>query len=113
MRKRPQDPEGYPKAMMVSALQEDGLTDAWEAIRTLVSWRKTESIWSRVRAAQARYWFEEDVRRALLAQLGTEQATADLARLGAEVAAGQIRPAAAAQEFMAVLKKTQTGKRGN
>lgn len=113
MRNRPQDPEGYPKAMMVSALQEDGLTDAWEAIRTLVSWRKTESIWSRVRAAQARYWFEEDVRRALLAQLGTEQAIADLARLGAEVAAGQIRPAAAAQEFMAVLKKTQTGKRGN
>jgi LAO/AO transport system kinase len=35
LRKRPQDPEGFPKAMMVSALEEEGLQTAWEEMTTL------------------------------------------------------------------------------
>ena len=33
LRKRPQDPEGFPKPICVSALEEDGLERAWERIK--------------------------------------------------------------------------------
>ena len=65
LRKRPQDPEGYPQARMVSALEEGGLREAWEAMRTLVDWRRENGLWDRTRAEQARYWLAEDVRQAL------------------------------------------------
>ncbi len=103
--KRPQDPDGFPKAMTVSALEEDGLAQAWEEITTLTNWRKAESHWACMRAEQARFWFEQDVRQALLAQLEQGAAKSDLAQLGDAVAAGQISPATAAQEMLARLGK--------
>jgi len=106
LRKRPQDPEGFPKAMTVSALQEDGLAQAWDEITTLVNWRKTESHWTRARAEQARFWFEQELRQALLAQLEHGQAKTAVAQLGDAVASGEMSPAAAAQEMLARLGKT-------
>ena len=38
MRKRPQDPEGYPRAMTVSALEQRGLPEVWETLQTLSNW---------------------------------------------------------------------------
>ena len=35
LRKRPQDPEGFPKAMTVSALEENGLETAWDEMTAL------------------------------------------------------------------------------
>ncbi len=110
MRKRPQDPEGYPRALMVSALQEDGLAEAWSVMSELVEWRKAHGVWGRVRSDQARYWFQEDVRRALLAQLDTPKAKAELDRLGAQVAAGETRPARAADAFVAALSDKRASK---
>ena len=55
LRKRPQDPEGYPKAMMVSALQENGLEAVWDDIVTLIDWRQTNGFWDQTRADQARW----------------------------------------------------------
>ena len=40
LRKRPQDPSGFPKAMMVSALEQAGLETAWEEMQHLVDWRR-------------------------------------------------------------------------
>ncbi len=103
LRKRPQDPEGYPQARMVSALEEGGLRGAWEAMRTLVDWRRENGLWDRTRAEQARYWLAEDVRQALLAPLETARGRAALDDLGARVAAAEITPTAAAAELLARL----------
>ncbi|UWR14416.1 methylmalonyl Co-A mutase-associated GTPase MeaB [Sulfitobacter sp. M368] len=100
LRKRPQDPDGYPKAMTVSALQENGLGEAWEALETLTDWRRANGFWDRTRAAQARYWFNEDVKQRLLARLQAPDAQAALADLGDKVAEGAVDPAAAAQDFV-------------
>jgi LAO/AO transport system kinase len=103
LRKRPQDPPGFPKAMMVSALNEQGLQDAWRDISMLVDWRRAEGFWDATRAAQQRYWFEEDIRTALLARLQTPQARQLLEALGGQVAAGRKAPALAAREFLDTL----------
>ncbi|KIN60229.1 Arginine/ornithine transport system ATPase [Sulfitobacter noctilucae] len=100
LRKRAQDPDGYPCAMTVSALQEDGLDAAWERIEALVEWRRQNGFWERTRAAQARYWFTEDVKQRLLAQLQMPEARTALAALGDEVAAGEVDPSVAAQQFV-------------
>lgn len=69
LRKRPQDPEGFPKAMMVSALDQSGLDPAWAEMQALTAWRKDKGHWTGRRADQARYWFEQEVRQSLLSVL--------------------------------------------
>lgn len=105
LRKRPQDPEGFPKAMTVSALEENGLTQAWEEITSLTTWRKDTCHWARARAEQARFWFEQELRQALLAQLDEGDARKAMAELGDAVANGDTSPAAAAQEMLQRLGK--------
>ncbi|MEP1498083.1 MAG: methylmalonyl Co-A mutase-associated GTPase MeaB, partial [Pseudophaeobacter sp.] len=100
LRKRPQDPEGYPKAQTVSALQEAGLDSAWADMKTLVEWRQDKGHWSGTRAQQARYWFAEDVRQALLARLKTPWAQGRMTELSDQVAQGAVSPTAAAQEML-------------
>lgn len=104
LRKRTQDPDGFPKAMTVSALTEDGLTTAWDEMRALNDWRRENDQWEIRRAQQAQYWFEQDVRHALLSQLETDTARAAMADLGAKVANGQTTPAHAAKQLLDRLK---------
>lgn len=103
LRKRPQDPEGYPKAMMVSAIEEQGLSDAWDEMQTLTSWRRENGHWDQRRADQAQYWFDQEVRQALLAKLDTSAVRGRMAELAANVAAGEQSPSAAAQVMLAEL----------
>jgi len=103
LRKRSQDPEGYPKAMMVSALQESGLVDVWADIEALIAWRKANGFWDKTRADQARYWFGQEVRQALLSQLETPQARQLIKTFGAKVEKGEMPPSAAAEAFLAQL----------
>ena len=103
MRKRPQDPDGFPKALMVSALQQDGLDAAWSEMEAQMGWRRTEGVWDRTRAAQAQFWFHEDVRQRMLARLETPDARAALQALSHQVAQGQMDPTAAAQQFIDTL----------
>ncbi len=105
MRKRPQDPDGFPKAMMVSALQEDGLSEAWDEVQTLIEWRRANGFWQRTRASQARYWFEQSVKHELLAQLEAPKAKAALKALGDRVAQGVEDPTKAAQDFVMQLDR--------
>ena len=105
LRKRPQDPDGFPKAMMVSALEENGLSEAWDEIQTLTDWRRAEGFWERTRAAQARYWFEQSVKHELLAQLDAPKAKAALKTLGDRVAQGLEDPTKAAQDFVKQLDR--------
>lgn len=104
LRKRPQDPEGFPKALRVSAMEEDGLDTAWAEMQTLTAWRKENGFFDGMRAEQARFWFEEDVRQALLAKLTTPGAARDaMQSLGLAVAKGETTSAAAAQKMLEVL----------
>jgi len=105
LRRRPQDPPDFPKALAVSALAESGLVEVWAEMQALAAWRRKTGHWDARRAEQARHWFEEEVRQGLLARL-TEDAElrARMQGLGAQVAAG-VRPASrAAQEVLKMLK---------
>ena len=100
MRKRVQDPDGFPKAMMVSALAEEGLAQTWDEITALMKWRKDNGFWEGTRAEQARYWFHEDIRQQLLARLEEDDVRAALEVLSDRVASGDLDPASAAQSFV-------------
>lgn len=100
LRKRPQDPDGFPKALMVSAIEEQGLAAAWEEMQALIRWRKDNGHWDRHRADQARYWFDQEVRHALLARMQTPQARSALAELSDQVAEGTLTPALAAERML-------------
>ncbi len=103
LRKRPQDPEGFPKAMTVSAIEQSGLALAWDEMQALAGWRRTHGHWALRRSDQARHWFQEEVRQGLLAALTREPARGIMARLGDRVAAGSATPEAAAAEMLALL----------
>ena len=103
LRRRPQDPEGFPKAIRVSALEEAGLETAWAEMQALADWRRETGVWDDTRAAQARYWFHEEVRAQMLDRLMADpDLAARMAALEAEVAAGG-SPAAAAAKILKAL----------
>lgn len=103
LRKRPQDPETFPKAMTVSAIEEDGLTRAWDEMTELATWRKGNGHWVERRSGQAQYWFLEDVRQGVLAQLETGDAKVQISQMTRQIAQGDITPAAAADKVLAAL----------
>jgi LAO/AO transport system kinase len=104
LRKRPEDPEGFPKALMVSAVTGLGLEQAWSEMQALAKWRQAEGHWDARRAAQARGWFEAEVRAGLLARLTEDTATRTaMDRLGADVAAGKLTASQAAENILETL----------
>ncbi len=105
MRKRPQDPPGYPMALMVSAVEGNGLDEAWDKMQALAQWRRDQGVWDQTRAQQARLWFEEEVRQALLAQLATPEAVAAMSAQGDRVAEGELTPTAAARGVLRSLSE--------
>jgi LAO/AO transport system kinase len=109
LRKRPQDPEGFPKALTVSAVEEAGLAEAWAEMQALAAWRRETGHFEARRAAQARYWFEEEVRRALLAQLDTPAMKSAMAEQGDAVAEGRATPALAAGRILRALRGEEAG----
>lgn len=101
LRKRPQDPDGFPKALAVSALEQNGLTQAWEDMQSLIAWRRETGVWAARRRDQARYWFHEEVRTQLLHRLTTDaQAQSRLTALENQVAQGELPPAQAAEQVV-------------
>ena len=106
LRKRPQDPDGFPKAMCVSAVEETGLAEAWEEMQALTVWRRESGQFASRRAEQARHWFEEEVRHGLLARLTSDPAIrARMEALGDAVAAGGAAPGKAAAELLGELAR--------
>lgn len=103
LRHRPQDPDGFPLAMTVSAHQGAGLGTAWDHIQTLVQARKASGHWDSTRAEQARHWFTDEVRQGLLSALTREPTRGLMASFGDRVAAGDLPPDAAAAEFLRLL----------
>lgn len=101
LRKRPQDPSDFPKAMAVSAYEGDGLPKAWDEMTALINWRRENGHFDRRRSEQARYWFHEEVRLQLLARLTADgDLAARLAAQEAAVTEGRVSPAKAASEVL-------------
>ncbi len=100
LRKRPQDPQEFPKALTVSAVEQNGLDTAWEAMTELNSWRQENGHFNARRAAQARHWFEAEVRERLLARLAKEPIRGIMTDLGSQVENGRLTPSAAAQALL-------------
>ena len=106
LRKRPEDPDGFPKAMMVSALADIGLAEAWAEMSTLAEWRRCSGHWAARRAAQAKGWFEAEVRAGLLARLEHDPLMlAQKEALGLAVVRGDLTPAAAADDMLAAIDR--------
>jgi len=106
LRKREGDPEGFPKALCVSALEADGIERAWDEMCALAEWRKAQGVWQTRRAAQARAWFEAEVRQGLLDWLAATPGMRDeIEARAAEVAKGALSASAAASLVLAGLKK--------
>ncbi|SEN72175.1 LAO/AO transport system kinase [Paracoccus alcaliphilus] len=106
LRKRPQDPGDFPKALPVSAVTGDGLDKAWAEMQALIAWRRDSGHFDSTRAAQARHWFHAELRAGLLAQLDQPHVRAEMARLGDAVAAGQMTPGGAASQMLDRLGRT-------
>lgn len=109
LRRRPQDPPGFPKAMTASALEESGLEQVWSELRALTEWRCENGHWTGRRAAQARHWFAEEVRQSLLARLETPAARARMAALADAVASGETSAGAAARAMLEALETQGAG----
>lgn len=104
LRKRGEDPEGYPMALTVSALAGTGLEEAWRAVEALDEWRRRTGLRAERRRAQALSWFREAVQRELVAQLKAAPEAAETERRLAEaVAGGTMTPDAAAHELVAAF----------
>lgn len=105
MRARAYDPEGFPKAMPVSALQEEGLAAAWAEMQALTAWRKAEGHWATRRAQQAQHWFEDEVRHGLLARLSQDASIrAQMSALATQVAEGTLPASTAAAQMLKALR---------
>ncbi len=104
LRKRAQDPQGFPKVLTVSAVEGGGIAQAWQEMTALAAWRRDHGHWAARRAQQSRRWFEDEVRQALLARL-TEDPTlrARMEATGQRVAHGALSPSAAAQDILSHL----------
>lgn len=105
LRKRSQDPDGFPKALTISAREAQGLQNAWDQMVALADWRKQSGVWDSTRQDQASYWFQQDVRNGLLQLLQDDPSLAQ--RMGAaqdDVASGRKTPAAAASDVLAPLQ---------
>ena len=104
LRKRPYDPEDFPKALAVSAVEGGGLDQAWSEMQALAAWRKDHGHWDQTRAAQAAHWFEQEVREGLLARLTQDADVKAQMRAQAEaVARGETTATAAAREILQKL----------
>ncbi|MDB5666837.1 methylmalonyl Co-A mutase-associated GTPase MeaB [Cypionkella sp.] len=105
LRKRPQDPPGYPKAMTVSALEQANLSLAWTEMQALAEWRRAQGHWSTRRGQQAQHWFGEELRQGLLAVLQQEPTKGIVAEHGRAVAEGRTTPEAAARQVLTLLHR--------
>ena len=104
IRKRPQDPQDFPKAMTVSAIEEKGLQEAWGEMTALANWRRENGFFDKRRSEQAEYWFGQDIRFGLLSQLEKEPLKSMISGLAHKVAKGEITPGHAAADVLAALQ---------
>lgn len=110
LRKRAHDPDGWPRAMPVSALDNDGLVEAWTALQQLTDWRREQGVIDNVRRKQAVDWMERELELGLRARLDADSQLRELlADLRISVADGAIPAEAAADIALDRFLSRQVG----
>jgi len=105
LRRRAQDPKGFPKASQASSISGIGLDHIWKDIKFLTEWRKSNGWWKKRRKAQSVHWFESEIRNQLLSVLSDESAVEEeMEKFSKLVSEGNLSPEAAAEKFVAWLK---------
>jgi LAO/AO transport system kinase len=98
-----QDP---PPVVTCSAMTGEGVDDAWAAVRAVHDRREASGARADRRSAQARSWLWDEVRETLLDELRTDPGVAGMApSLEADVIAGTLSPAAAAQQLLSAFRR--------
>mgnify|MGYP006124622219 FL=1 len=101
LRKRAQDPEGFPKALMVSAIEVKGFSQSWIEMQALVHWRKQRGVWQSTRADQNTFWFNAELRHVLLTRLENDpEAAVASAAMQKAIRAGRVAPSVAAEQVV-------------
>ena len=109
LRKRARDPDGFPRALPISALEAAGLETAWDFVTQLVTWRRETGVWDTTRAAQTRHWFGQELRAEMMGLLTRDPTLhARLQSLENDVVTGKLSPAAAAAAALAPLTAPKT-----
>ena len=103
LRRRDYDPPSevleIPSAAPVSAATGEGLKEAWRRMQALADWRREAGWLDRRRREQALGWFRHEIERRLLEAFDADPGMRDvLPDAEAEIRAGAVEPAAAAEE---------------
>lgn len=100
-RKKSDDAPGFPKVLLVSALDGTGLTQAWDEMAHLDDWRLNNGIRAAYRKTQALVWFEEEVQNELLSRMSSDHNVLKIKnKISNQVGEGQKSPRVAAGEFL-------------
>ena len=104
MRKRDRDPEGFPKTLKVSALENDGLEGVWSSVRELMDWRTANGKFDENRQNQIQSWFEAEIQSGLHRHVETHAGAAELReKLEKALKSGEISPGKAAAQFLGAI----------
>jgi LAO/AO transport system kinase len=110
LRGRKHDPEGFPKALAMSALREEGLAAVWEEIRALDGWRRDTGVRDARRHEQAVTWMRAEIEGRLTDMFRKAPAvSALLPRLEADVTTGALTPDAAAEMALSAFREGMLG----
>jgi LAO/AO transport system kinase len=90
-----------PKVLTCSALNGDGIAEAWEAIREFTGAMRESGELKRKRAEQAKAWMWKEIRETLLGRfLAHPQMEGEVEKMEAAVQRGEIAPTAAALQMI-------------
>ena len=104
LRRREGDPEGYPRACVVSAHAGRGIAEAWGHMQALATHRRATGFEAARRAAQVLEAHDADLRAEILARLtGQGEVARAMAEARAALAAGTLTPREALARVLARL----------
>jgi LAO/AO transport system kinase len=105
---RPATPYWTSRVVTCSALEGTGIGDIWQIVEEYRTTMATEGAFEVRRAQQARTWMWREVDDSLLASFRANPAVgARIAELEAQVEAGSLTPAAAAQALLAAFRQSE------
>jgi LAO/AO transport system kinase len=105
---RPATPYWTSRVVTCSALEGTGIGDIWRIVEEYRTAMATEGAFEDRRAQQARTWMWREVDDSLLASFRANPAVgARIAELEAQVEAGSLTPAAAAQALLAAFRQSE------
>lgn len=103
-RRRPSDPEGVPAALLVSAIEGQGIDEVWQRVEQLHDWRRKNGQLDEIRKRQIASWIRSEIQETIMRRSGWSQGEELPADALQAVMDGEFDPIKAAQ--LAVDKST-------